>query len=332
MKSQIKAANQLQAAFDTLREFSNWFATLAEDGPCYALPAALLDASDFQSASWISPEDFEAEATFSGICEQFDCVGVSRNADRVEPIWYDLLPFGLEILPPEDQLGVIANDYKEKLSRIAGFLVTCPEFLRERDCLRRLSAEAGDPRTLPLSPLPAVQSQSEVVLTDFEVVEQCDSPEQCLEPAVRALCNRWAVQELTTWDLPRPFGPQFEAPRTAAAFRPDSRITIELPLHFPLQDSREIAARIVELQEAEADRRNLPTDFALAGSQPRYRAFLALQHFERVLTERYAPDQRPRGFVEWALRSIANLLCISPQTAKNYREELRSRLRGYDTR
>ena len=124
--------------------------------PVIALPEEIVNDVGFAAKSWVSDEDQAAEAALTDMCKRYGAIGFEENrAVKFAPLLprkpapdiptSSLEEFGMSLrdLGPVARLISQTDQINEQLLGTTGYLVTCPQFLIERDDVRQRFEQAG---------------------------------------------------------------------------------------------------------------------------------------------------------------------------------------------
>jgi hypothetical protein len=307
---------------------SGWLrARLFENDVVYRFPASLMVT--LQSALGLAEEDLSAETDFDELSLRFHAVAVS-NGRPIEYRW--LLP---KSSPPTDgqmgQMGMTddqicqvlslqdkANGISIRLSSILGRRVCNPDFLVERDRLRAAWLALSDDQRppIPLSRTPRSSCLPANIMSS-------PAPPQVTEflREFDLFCKKWRLSGMVTWDLPDPEGPMWPEIRPITDRVSDYSLVTTTPPEFPLRIEDGLGApafhhqRDIVSQHRVADLKRWQT----------YGLLFEIDHWERVIANRYADHKRPRGFV-LKLEQIVGEIVHKDQT---HIQKLRKKLHAF---
>ncbi len=291
--------------------------------PLYLVPRSLLKLLVTNLTGWLSGPEIVFETEFQELCQRHHCIGIWQGrpvrhlllgtAPLRAPSAADIAALGWEHCCTPDKARDIVDVGNERLSHLhdrlearTGWLMTNPEFLRDRDRLkakwREVVADLGQipsypvrlgaefPSTLP----PRARDVTAEFIEDFN-----------------HFFDQWELDHLATWDLPVPRGGNLSGLPLPASATPLSAVTLQLspalalPSDFPL---REV---IAEAQQAALEQSSCHNSraasegwFAVTKNKHqrdlsfnRFRKMFRLIHYRYlVLKSRYA--DRFRGHME----------------------------------
>ena len=309
-----------------------------------ALPQEIVNDVGFAAKPWVSDEDQVAEAAFTDMCKRYQAIGFFENRAVEFPLLGAPSPHfrfatefegvsespGFEWATPAklsaiDRMIPELDQINEQRLGTTGYLVTCPQFLTERDGVRQQFDLAGFGGDVELD-RPTTDPAGTLSLGGEPVagVEQLEAAR-----SLTALCDRWGLSGLATWDVPVPLGPQIGVPTLLSQVVPESCIQITLPLHFATLQSKELHAKIAEMQRSTAKSIGLPEDYATLSAYTKYASYLRIQLYTNALEQRYAADGQPRGFAGWLEEMLAIATDLKVTTVRERRTEIKKRLDGY---
>ena len=300
-------------------EHRTWLGLSTPSEPIFALPQAAIDELASATRSGILPNvDAQAERDLTALCQKTQAVGFRDG----RPIAYPYLESVTTLPPPSQemmddmgwtpaqQLGIRAclersAPTRARLKGVAGWLSVEPAFLTEVQQLAQLWA------TLPEDERPG-----------FPLTRSLGIPDIPFVAALAALCERWELAGLVSWDLPEPLGPQLPIPSTVGLPASAGRgLYLAIPLHYPLLADDELLLDVFKQQLLLARERGL--DASLAGL-PHYKAYcqiLEIVHLERTVESRYG---RPRGLIKYVRQAAAAMLGITPARVQALRKAVSS--------
>jgi hypothetical protein len=126
-----------------------------------------------------------------------------------------------------------------------------------------------------------------------------------------AFLDRWGLQGMATWDLPKPQGPLIpnDLPPGSPAL-PAHGLHIFLPLHYPLQGDDDLHRQILQQQQLLV--RDLGLHPSMAGL-PHHKAYgqiLEVIHWEQTVVDRHGRGSRPRDFMSQLELAMAETLGV----------------------
>jgi hypothetical protein len=320
------------------RQESAWLHSIGQGETVYCIPPKVIDwlaAPRRPREPLIDSVTAARERRFWNVCRHANACGVYGD----EPILYPCLwePYGLtpaqlkKILYPifgdvfdAETLMLAHTGAWERLQGYAGWLVTDPGFIRERDRLRTQWENLPD----TMQPRPPFKLTSSLEATAIEAVEEYSATfsstfahrlpltkmKVAFLKAVSEFLRRWNLCQLTTWDLPLPFGPLLAddlGKHTQAI--PEHSVQLILPIHYPLTTSDSLVAVIRERQQQVAREHGLSPQIAALPHYTFLGRMLQVQHIEQTIRSRYSGT----GAVTLVERAVAAFLGVSvAQTAK----------------
>lgn len=320
MSCAIISAREMTNHTEYLADFrsrhSNWLdARLAENEVVYCLSEDVL--AFLRRWLELTEREVAAEWELIELCRRPTAVGITRDT-VIEYRWLHPRPqrIGDERLQSMRELGwseehirqtrravAQVDDIDERIQGAAGRLICRPAFLEERDRLRsiwnRLSEDErpGLPlwRSAQVSQLPDGHDRGKVSrrLKDFK--RDFD-----------AFCDTWRLQGMATWDLPNPHGPKWPDPLPQPGKTRTGALSLDTPWHFPVLEADGLGPMLRETHKEEAAEHGVDDPL----SWQTYAKLLELDHWQRVMQERYQSQHRPRGFVremEWKLAELLHL-------------------------
>jgi hypothetical protein len=313
-----------------------WLERLPADEPVYALTEPVisrLGRAGSRHAAILDAAAAGAERDLLGVCRQHFCVGFWNG----RPITYAALTPRLA-LPADEVLRSVlsprqitalrqalrmADATARRLDGRAGWLLTEPSFLAERDALRRRWQE------LPAHERPAFPLGRTVRLPELppEAVPVAETVVSFAHD-VGAFLDRWELMSLATWDLPEPQGPLFPVclPADSPAL-PRQGVHLYVPASHRL-DGEDLVRQVRDLQRSAAAELGLEPEFAGLHHAELYARILKLVHLERTVTLRYGRARPPRGFVGHVVGALADSLGISTDHVRKLRKAVSACRRG----
>ncbi|MHC4198781.1 MAG: hypothetical protein ACYSU0_02240 [Planctomycetota bacterium] len=326
------------AAFLAKPERQDWWVFHGQAGPLYVIPPDIVRylARPFGKHDPILPQrDMQIETEFHELCRGFraDIVGVWDGLNIPHPLLgqrRDLSqmfrdnPERWELLgwSEEHKAALRRGEFEERsdvvrrnLVRQAGRLISSKEFLNERDDLRRIAEGLDLGLVFPLE-----RKLTDVTNPDDGNLRE--QVEQFHEEKLRFL-NRWALMQLTTWDLPAPQGPLEEMPLSTLVtlFGSDAVVSNVYPEYFtiPLSDQQERLGRIrFPGSKVEALGR------AIEPKRPDlYESAYKMWFCELALRQRFQDVCLPRGAVTHLCAAFAEMLEIQEERVTEIRKHYR---------
>ena len=309
-----------------------------------ALPQEIVNDVGIAAKPWVSDEDQVAEAALTDMCKRYQAIGFFENRAVEFPLLGAPSPHfrfatefegvsespGFEWATPAklsavDRMIPELDQIDEQQLGTTGYLVTCPQFLTERDEVRQRFDQAGFRSDIqldrPLKDATGALSCEDEPVAGAEQVEAFES--------LTALYDRWGLSASATWDVPVPLGPQVGVPVPHSQVVPESCIQVTLPLHFATLHSMELHSKIAEMQRSAAKSIGLPEDYATLSAYTKYASYLKIQLYTNALEQRYAADGQPRGFAGWLEEMLAIATDLKVTTVRERRTEIKKRLDGY---
>lgn len=306
--------------------------------PLYCLPSVLVQSlrPEVAGERGISRSDVQAELDFGVLCRAQNAVGFLPG----KPILFDLLGCeGLSSLNAmrakwgaklgwneghwrDAEMGLHSLDsIRLKRKAAAGFLLTEPAFLLERDRLRaQWELLDIDVRSQFPLPLPASIRVGEAMIGDTKAPRQRAN----FQAAIDDTCKRWSLRELTTWDLPMPTGPVAPGLDLPAHLHPRGNIVVSVPAFgTPTFGSRELKRIVADAGQA----REVPRAYVDLHHEEIYGHMLDIAFFEQVADGRYAPPRR-RGWAGVLTAALARAVDLDVELVQKYRKGIRRCLRG----
>ncbi len=225
-------------------ENSIWINRLEEERVYYAIPLKILD----ELSNQIAKQEYESEKLFTEICAKFNAVGVvrrklvlcgymTRKSSKniaLSEFEHARLGWGKELSP--ETFATHAVDYEDygasinrRMTAYAGWLLTNPVFIKERDQLRAMFTNQKDLPQFPLKNDPPsnvndfnIELQAFCIKWGLDPVAAKDircKMKNLFENTLRtgrklknkiAVCSflaRWGLSGMATWELPLPQGP-----------------------------------------------------------------------------------------------------------------------------
>jgi hypothetical protein len=324
----VEAPRWWRAELDTfLKRHPDWGSRLAAVEPVYGLPSAAVEALVSRRRPLLDPPRAAAERDFNDLLARSVAIGVWQNA----PVRY---PFLAPRPPRPDpaafpglnwtasqvaQIGTLlgrADDYAERLKGYAGWLVTEPQFLAERDRLRS-AWQSLAPGQRPAPPLGRLLE-----------VPRPGRPLREFGRSLGSFLERWGLTEMATWDLPQPQGPLLPnlLPPGAPA-DPTHGVRISLPAHFPVAGADNLTRAVRQLQAQAAADAGLTAEAAGLPHHQSYARMLEAAHLEHVIRTRI-PDPPPQGLAGAIIAAIAGHLGCGEDAVRKYRKAIARCRRG----
>lgn len=338
---------------DELRCFceqeSEWLHSVARGEAVYCIPPKAIDrlaGPRVRRAPLIDGTVAARERRFWNVCRQANASGLLGE----EPIFYPCLwePYGLSaeqlkriIYPVFGEafdaatLMQVHTAAWERLQGYAGWLVTDPRFLGERNDLRRQWDGLSD----AMRPPPPFNRTSPLESTAIEAVyEYTTKPGSAAASELRLIktktaflnamaefLRRWNLCQLTTWDLPLPFGPLMsdDVWQHTQAF-PEHCVHLILPVHYPLTTSDSMLTAIRDKQQQVAQEHGLSPHIAALPHHVSLGRMLQVQHIEQTIRSRYSRT----GVVTLIEKAVGAALGISVAQIVKLRKAISACRRG----
>jgi hypothetical protein len=222
--------------------------------PCYPVSERILDALARHIPGLFVDNELELERCFTRLCRDANVVAIYHGHGVRHPFFGrppiptisdDLVhklgwgPYGTAetIGNALRSAAKLAEPIHDQMEAYAGWLVTNPTFLAERDLLRaKWDGAVAQRRGIP---------QYSVRLKMELRGERYDGnyDRRAMAADFMSFYGRWQLAALATWDLPLPLGANLGAPAAAGAFigledKPAIQLpaTVKLPVRYPLRD------------------------------------------------------------------------------------------------
>jgi hypothetical protein len=209
-----------------------------------------------------------------------------------------------------------AQDIAERVKGYAGRLVTDPLFRRQRDELRRrwLSVAAHQLPGLPLSrAMPCVPAGAAAA---------------AFQTAFDDFCDRYGLLGMTTWDLPDPAGPLLDGLAKAPHLLAGRPVLLALPAHFSLLQRDDLHGLVEDLQGRHLRDAGLDPGCKGPRSVESYGQLLVIEHYQRVVLDRYGGRPRPKGLIRRLHEILAAYLDLGPEHFRTLHRQLTRLLRA----
>lgn len=305
----------LDSSFQTLCEqHPGWAATLADCPVWYSLPRAVVDDRDFDR--FFADRFPKAERAFTAYCEQRWIVAVEgKRFVQFQPLTFrpivvsrdkaTRLGWSAGQLAGAKVVQELHRERNDRLLGVAGWLMTNPRFLEEREVLRRTVAPVCGTSTPQLADLDLRESPTKAAVAARE--------------GVRAFLRRWCLTALATWDLPLPQGPLVPNPLAAdAASNPQTGVHVFIPVHYPLQSGEELVRDVRRSQELVARSLDLPIEAAGVTHADMFAQIFRWLLVERAVEQRLGAGRRPKGIITWLHAAAAKHLDVEAATIRRY--------------
>lgn len=358
------------AAFLAKPGHREWWSHYGPASPLYAIPPAIashLSVPPPGGAPIFCDRDVRIEIAFYRLCRAFraDIVGVWDGRNVPHPLlgqsrslsqmfqdnperwelrgWSDVHKAALRRGELEERSDVV----RRNLIRQAGRLVSSKEFLNERDNLRRTARELDLSLEFPLTRGLTRRADADPGDTAGEDMEE--RLRQFADQQMRFF-NRWALTQLTTWDLPVPQGPLEEMPlgTLVTLFGADAVVSNVYPEYFtiPRSDQQERLGRIrfpgsrvealgraIELERADAEHdhgQRAGVEALDGATKPKrrdlYERAYQMWFCEFALRQRFQDMRLPKGAVTLLISAFAEMLDVEEERVKAIRKLYRPRL------
>jgi hypothetical protein len=222
------------------------------------------------------------------------------------------------------QLTRVTQEQRQRLKGYAGWLLTEPTFLQEKQEL------ADCWQAMPPDERPSFPLTRPLVLPEGSLRREPSSPvPEPFELRVQVFLDRWGLTQLATWDLPVPQGPLLPnlLPPGSPAL-PVHGIHLVLPLHYPLQGADELQRQIFEFQKQAVRDLELPESLAGLPHHKSYASLFDVIHLERAIRSRLPPGRPARGFVSHLEEALAVGVDVSLDLVQKCRKDIIACLRG----
>lgn len=289
----------------------------------------------------LSAGEQKAEQRLRALCSHMQAIGYRPESDKW--IRYPLLMPSIKSPEVRSQSDLIAlgwephqiaelpaltqraNNVDLRLAGVAGRLIADPEFLKQRDELRKQwnSVPQADRPELPLCHTPVATAPP----PDDRKIRANSRLARFLD-RLDGFCDRWQIFEMVTWDLPLPDGPHW--PRMLPVKTTDasqSTTVLQTPVRFGLRSDD--GTGNVHQQEHETAMAAAGIDDV--GSWKTCTSLLKIDHWERVLKTRYAGRQRPQNHIMMLTSIIAAEFDMDGERVTKLRKLLNSLKAGRRT-
>lgn len=207
-----------------------------------------------------------------------------------------------------------ADDLRRRVTGAAGWLVTRPEFLTERDTLRDGWAAVSEFERPPLPLRRSVRLDHPPPGGEFAD----ESPPTAFQRLLDRFCDRWRLLGMTTWNLPHPEGPLWAEGWPVRPGAAEGSEAVDTPWHFPLLDRDGLG----ELLGGRHRSRARNHGFTDQGRWETYARLLAVDFWERVARSRSSDRPRPRAFVSRLDPLLGDLAGCNAARVPKLRSEL----------
>ena len=324
---------------DFCQKHESWLTRFAHTNPLYRLPSKVI--SSLTRSKRLDAKAAQAERDLAKLCRSSDVVGFLNG----RPINYRLLfgpmPKGLgsatrtmDQLPAQHplrkQLDELALKIFELTQGYAGWLLTEPAFDNDIESLKQQWSDFCNQNTI----------QFPLLRTSFlsgnlpKGLPELITPQgQKFAAAFVALCDRWALTGMASWELPEPqplllLSPPFQK----RPHVPSNVLHIILPVYYPLVRSADLIREIRRRHEDLAKQANIHPGIAQLSHFKFFAQLLVVSHLERVITSRYGPANGPPGFVGDLKLAIAKACGVKADQVDRYRKAISARRRGQPDR
>lgn len=327
IQGELKFPGQALATFR--QKHPEWFSPLESQGPVYRLPPRAIEGMKKPPRGQqpiVSAKEADMETAFSELCESCRAIGVWNEAwvcpsylIRPEPLSEDMLE-GLNWTRKEI-LAAISGVQKSdamvyRLKGYAGWLITEPKFLHDRDKL------ASRWKALPAQERPYPIRRSVRIGTPPKEVRRASSELAGFQKDLNGFLDLWGLTGMSTWDLPEPQGPLLPAPvGVDSPAMPKHGLHLVLPIHYPLTGTDDLLKQIRQQQVELARELGLDTSMAGLPHHEAYGQMLEVHLLELTIRSRYGKPRRP-GLVTVMEAAIAETLCRSVDQVKKLRKAI----------
>ena len=320
---------------------SEWLKAAGEGEAVYCIPPKAiqrLSVPRARRAPLVDRTTAQREQRFWAACREANACGVYGN----QPIYYPCLwePYGLT---PEQLKKVVYPMFAdaeafdatalmqvhtgswERLKGYVGWLMTDPDFLRHRDAVRSLWAAISG-GTPPCAPFGRTAAPEVFELFDKSAYTKT---KVAFFEAVNRLLEQWNLSQLTTWDLPLPFGPFLSDDvwtHTQAIAK--HSVHLVLPVHYPLTTSDELLAEIRKKQRRVAEEHGLSPHIAALPHYDFLGRMLEVQHIEQTIRSRYVRAGYKAGAVTLIEGAVADAIGVSVAQTVKLRKAISACRRG----
>jgi hypothetical protein len=284
------------------RDHPTWVGNhVDDDGVLYCLPPQ----HHTQAASLfkLDKESERAEAEFCILCRRHSAIGFCQEW----PIKYEwLVP--LPSLPTDNlddflKLGWSQEDVdylrgnpdptadiRRRTQAAIGRLISRPAFHRDLQSLREVC------RSLPEVERPSFPIQQTCQLRPqlpegYDWTAAPDHVKKFYEQ-FDAFCDYWNLTGMATWSLPVPRGPWWTPELAPIAMRKRGGGYVETPWHYPAQARDGLGPLLMDEHRRQAAEHEVD-DWESWG---KYAEFLPLEHWDRVLRNRYPKEAMVHAF------------------------------------
>lgn len=310
-----------------LHKHHDWFHTRLQEGelvyrfPSRALPQLALMFS-------LSDSDLAAEEEFDSVCLGIRAIGLSVSG----PLACDYLlpPFTARDADLLRRMGAFGWTSKEmdlaitvfhrsqnslmpRMKAIAGRRISDPCFLHNRDEIRSIWKQLP-PDERPALPLRKIAHPERSTMPDGK---PASAELQAFFTQLDAFLRKWRLREMITWQIPLPEGFQWPDLRTSKS--EEGMVVFHTPPDFSLQETDKLGSIVSVEHQRSARAKNL-TDLKRWDT---YARLLEIDHWQRVIHERYTACDRPRAFLTKLDDVLGAILFIDPERVKKLRWELR---------
>jgi hypothetical protein len=293
------------------------------------IPTPLIYALKNELNRTLSSQAIDGERALARHAEEQACVAFHRET----PVSYHRLALDIDRIHPDDlrnatnckrpvENAEFLNDRLQHVHRYCqaycGWLIQQNDFQAEVESFvnshRSDLAEAGLPR--PVFSVP-------------KSIEALNGDQTVPVDRLRAICDKWRLQEFATIDLPRAIEPQYSVPNVYTRTAVEGGVAPFLPDTFPIEGTgptanmldnirtNMTAPHLVEWNELTCSNSQMRTKI------PSLARRFQLQHYWRVVTQRYTDElrrKRSKLYVAFATyfsvskdtieRDVAELDCL----------------------
>jgi hypothetical protein len=220
-------------------------------------------------------------------------------------------------------LAGMTDSIAVRLKGYVGWLVTHPEFIRQRDTL----ASEWHALAEELRPYPIVRL---LVVPEHPAGGRCVSKAlAAYQRALNAFLDLWGLTRMLTWGLPEPQGPMLPAclPADAPAI-PKHGLHLVLPAHYPLTGTDNLLLQIQQQQVALAQEQGIDSSAAGLPHFGVYGHMLEVDLLEQTIRSRYGRPKSPPGLVTALEHSIAEAMELSVDQVQRLRKGISACRKG----
>jgi hypothetical protein len=314
--AKLSLVGVFQSFDDAFCEFrqrhSEWVAAHLGKKPTYRLPVRAIEIlqREWKAAPILTPADARAELAFTKFCGH-DALGIWQDkwillpclAPTAFPGVQELLQCGLTRTQAlgAQQAAKHSAEISRRLKGVVGWLSVDPEFLNDRDALRR-RWESLPARLRLKFPL---QRAMAVPATLLKGKTRAEANLARFGWSLEQLLDRWGLQQLVTWELPEPQGPLLPVPRTQnPAFMPQHGLQFFVPTHYSVSSTDTLQSKIRHQQIRLAHEHQVDSSSAGMSHSEVYGHMLEIVHLERTIASRYPKRYRAVQAIERAAAAV----------------------------